>query len=75
MRSARAFSAGPNTRARSLVRFTFLLLARALLAISSCCRGFVRKGVVNAQIQVKVKVLVKLGVGEKFEAEILVAMA
>lgn len=33
MRSARAFSTGAKTRARSLVWFTFLLLARALLAI------------------------------------------
>lgn len=32
-RSARACSTGPNTLARSLVRFAFLLLARAPLAI------------------------------------------
>lgn len=31
--SARAFSTGPNTPARSLVRFAFLLLARAPFAI------------------------------------------
>jgi hypothetical protein len=39
MRSARAFSAGPNTRARSLVRFAFLLLARAPLAMLCGCVG------------------------------------
>jgi len=36
-RSARACSTGPNTLARSLVRFAFLLLARAPLAIVSVC--------------------------------------
>jgi hypothetical protein len=67
MRSARAFSTGPNTRARSLVWLTLMLLARALFAIVLSrvkvlwCGGVVVLG--------RVKLLSTKSGGEKFGAD------